>query len=194
MIRIPSPATCVSTVALLFAVTGTATAAGLITGAQIKNNTVGSPDIRNNSIATQDVKNNSLTSLDVHDGSLKATDFAAGELTTGPAGPAGPAGSAGPTGPAGVAGPQGVPGASGVQIVTVSTVSNSANVKWIQAHCPAGKSVVGGGAKLFNAGGFVALDESYPASATSWLASGYEINPTFANWSLMVFAICATVA
>lgn len=191
MIRIPSPATCISTVALLFAVTGTATAAGLITGAQIKDNTVGSPDLRNNSVATQDVRNNSLTTLDVQNGSLKATDFAPGELTTGPAGPAGPAGLAGPAGPAG---PQGTPGVSGLEIVTNTSAGNSAFAKVIEAECPAGKRVLGGGAQLTGGALFVALDESYPSTTSRWRATAYELNPFVGNWSISAYAICATVA
>jgi hypothetical protein len=191
MIRLPKPATCIATVALLLAVTGTATAAGLITGAQIKDNTVGSPDLRNNGVATQDVRNNSLTSLDVADGSLKAVDFAAGELATGPAGPAGPAGTVGPAGPAG---PQGAPGVSGLEIVTVSSVSNSTVGKAIEASCPAGKKLLGGGAQLFGAPGSLALDESFPNGAATWRATAYEVAPTASNWTVTAYAICATVA
>ncbi|MFN8224229.1 MAG: collagen-like protein [Gaiellales bacterium] len=194
MIRIPSKATCISTVALLFAVTGTATAAGLITGAQIKDNTVGSADIRNNSIATPDVKNNSLTSLDVQDGSLQAADFAPGQLTTGPAGPAGPQGAPGATGPAGPAGPQGAPGVSGLQTVTSDTATDSVAFKSALATCPAGKKLIGGGAMIFGQAGSVALDESYPASDTQWKGYATEVNATVGNWYLRVYAICAVVA
>ena len=45
----------------------------------------------------------------------------------------------------------------------------------------------------FNAGGDVALDESYPAGI-KWRATAYEITPTAVNWHLEVYAICATVA
>ena len=191
MIGFPSKATCISTVALLFAVTGTATAAGLITGAQIKDNTVGSPDLRNNAVASQDIKNNSVSSLDVQDGSLKSVDFAAGELTTGPAGPAGPAGAMGPAGPAGAAG---APGVSGLEIVNVQSASDSVSPKVLTANCPAGKKLVGGGGRIINQAGFVALDESYPVSATSWRLTGTEVNSTIGNWYVNAYAICAVVA
>jgi hypothetical protein len=191
MIRIPSKATCISTVALLFAVTGTATAAGLITGAQIKDNTVGSPDIRNNSIATQDVKNNSVTSLDVKDGSLKTSDFAPGQLSTGPVGPAGPAGAPGATGATGA---QGAPGVSALEIVSVQGALDSLSGKVVSVNCPAGKKLLGGGARLIGEAGNVALDESYPLTATQWRAYGTEVNATAGNWRIDAFAICATVA
>jgi len=190
MIRIPSKATCISLVALVFAVTGTATAAGLITGAQIKNNTVASADLRNNSVATQDVKNNSLTSLDIQDGSLKTSDFAPGQLTTGPVGPAGPAGAPGATG---ATGPAGVPGISGLEIVTVSSATDSLGLKLATASCPVGKKVIGGGGRLVGASGFVALDESYPLGTTQYRVYGSEVNPTASNWRVDAFAICASV-
>ena len=52
---------------------------------------------------------------------------------------------------------------------------------------------IGGGARSFNAGGDLALDESYPAG-TKWHAATYDVNPTAVNWHLEAFAICATVA
>ncbi len=63
-LRIPSPAMIVSVIALLFALSGTAVAGGLITGKQIQNNTVSSLDLANNTVQSIDVKNNSLTTLD----------------------------------------------------------------------------------------------------------------------------------
>ncbi len=191
MFRIPSPATCISTVALLFAVTGTAAASGLITGAQIKDNTVGSPDIRNNSIATQDVKNNSLTSLDVRDGSLKTSDFAPGQLSTGPVGPAGAPGAVGATG---AVGPQGTPGVSGLEIVSTQSANDSTVAKILSANCPAGKQLLGGGARIVGAAGSVAVDESYPLTATQWRATATEVVATGANWYVNAYAICGTVA
>ena len=38
-----------------------------------------------------------------------------------------------------------------------------------------------------------ALDESYPASATKWRVTAYEVVGTVANWKLAAYAICATV-
>lgn len=193
MIRIPNKATCISIVALVFAVTGTATAAGLITGAQIKNNTVDSIDLRNNTVASQDVKNGSLTSLDVKDGTLKTADFAAGQLTTGPVGPAGAPGAPGATGAAGPAGPAGASGVSGLEIVMVSSANDSYGLKVATASCPTGKRVIGGGGRLVGAPGFVALDESYPLGTTQYRAYGTEINATANNWRVDAFAICALI-
>jgi hypothetical protein len=71
----PSPGTVIACIALLVACTGTATAATLITGKQIKNN----------SVTTKDVKNKSL----------RAGDFRPGTLLRGPAGAAGATGPQG---------------------------------------------------------------------------------------------------
>jgi hypothetical protein len=60
--------------------------------------------------------------------------------------------------------------------------------------CPAGKKLVGGGALGLNAGGSLALDESWPVNSTQWRARAYEVNATASNWSLRAYAICAVVA
>ena len=61
-------------------------------------------------ITGKDVKNNSLTSKDVKNGSLLARDFKAGQL---PTGEPGPQGTTGPQGFVGPSGTQGVKGATG---------------------------------------------------------------------------------
>ena len=102
---------------LFIAVGGPAQAAQLITGSNIKNNSVTSADIANGSLTGADVKSSSLTgsdiksssilSSDIKDGSLLGKDFAAGQLpkgapgATGATGPTGATGTAGPTGPEG---------------------------------------------------------------------------------------------
>lgn len=62
------PALLIAAVLLMVGLAGTATAAKLITGKQIKDNTV----------TTKDIKNNTLTSADVRDGALAEKDFKAG--------------------------------------------------------------------------------------------------------------------
>jgi hypothetical protein len=79
----------VSVLALFVALGGSATAALLVTGKNVKNGSLTGADIKNNSVASADVK----------DGALLAKDFKRGQL------PAGPPGAAGPAGPQGTAGP-----------------------------------------------------------------------------------------
>lgn len=86
--RFPRPSGVVALLALVLALAGTATAAKVITGKQ--------------------VRNESLTGKDVKDGSLGAADFSGSvQGARGPAGESGPAGPAGPAGPQGPAGPAG---------------------------------------------------------------------------------------
>ncbi|MBS43379.1 MAG: hypothetical protein CMH83_09505 [Nocardioides sp.] len=89
----PTPALAVALVALLVALGTPSYAAKLITGKDIKNNSVTGGDIKNSSLTGKDVKNSSLTggdlknntvlSADVKNGSLLAADFKAGELGQG---------------------------------------------------------------------------------------------------------------
>jgi hypothetical protein len=186
-IRSLSPATVIATIALLFALSGTAVAAGVITGANILNGSIASIDVMNESLRTVDVKN----------GTLLPEDFKGKKLPAGPKGdqgPQGPAGAQGPAGPAGPAGPQGAPGLSQVTVVTAESASDSVGGKFVDAHCPAGKRIIGGGATLVGAYGDIALDENTPLNATTWRAMGFEVNATGANWSVRAHAICAVVA
>jgi hypothetical protein len=172
----------VAALALLLSLTGTAVAAGLITGAQIQNNTVSHLDVKNNDLRSADVRDNTLASIDVLNGTLKAIDFAPGQLPPGPAGLQGPAG------------PQGAPGLAGLEIVKAESASSSDSVRQTNISCPAGKQVVGGGAQVWGAGSDVALDESFPMNVTTWRATAYEVNATGVNWHLVTYAICASVA
>ena len=180
-IRSLSAATVIATIALFVALSGTAVAAGMVTGANILNGSIQSIDVMNETLRTVDIKN----------GTLLPEDFKGTKLPKGDQGPQGPAGPQGPEGPAGA---QGQPGLSGVENVTAESVSNSTSSKAMDVACPAGKRLIGGGARLYNGGSFVAVDESYPLNDTTWRATAYEVNPTGANWSVRVFAICAVVA
>src|SRR5690242_19109983 len=113
-LRLPSPALLVALVALFATMSGTAVAAKLITGKDVKNG-----------------------SLQVKDLSAKARATLKG--ATGPQGPAGPAGADGATGATGAAGPAGAPGISGREVVVAPTDTNSDAEKTALATCPDGK-------------------------------------------------------
>ena len=87
--------------ALFIAVGGPAYAAGLISGAQIRNSTIKGIDVRNNSLTGLDIKN------------LKRGDFAPGQIPTGERGATGATGPKGDTGAAGAAGAAGAVGPAG---------------------------------------------------------------------------------
>lgn len=115
------PTVAIAAALVLFSATSGATAALVITGKQIKDN----------SVTTYDVKN----------GTLKTQDLAAGAVSAlkGATGPTGPQGA---TGPAGPQGPAGAPGLSGREVVNNSASIASSGVGSVEATCPAGKSAI----------------------------------------------------
>ncbi len=104
-LRLARPATLIAAIALLcLAAGGTATAAKLISG----------KDVRNSSLTGADVRNGSLGSKDLSSAAKRSLRGAAGAAgVAGPAGPAGPAGAKGDAGPQGDTRPQGVQGERG---------------------------------------------------------------------------------
>jgi hypothetical protein len=120
-------------------------------------------------------------------------------------GPAGPQGDKGPAGPAGVV---------GLTVVSASTgPADAINSKSVSILCPAGKSVIGGGAQVVPPTGGANLTSSVPVTGDSpgWAAQAAEVTavtqpppppppapvavgePDTFTWSLTVFAICATI-
>lgn len=177
----PSPGTVIACVALVVACTGTATAATLITGAQIKNN----------SVTTKDVKNKSL----------RAGDFKPGALPRGPAGTAGATGPQGPQGTQGTQGLQGGPGLSALEYVYATTPTNSESPKEANATCPSGKTAISASYNIV--GGKtgtspntlleVVVDVVGTAGAQGF-ADGYETDPTGETWSVDLAVLCAEVS
>lgn len=117
----PSSSLVVAVTALVFATTGSAVGASLITGQQIKNN----------SITGTDIRNKSLTALDFQ-GSVRGAD-----------------GATGPQGPSGAPGAPGTIAATaeayGPEAYLAPTGSGGGSVNSSKAECPAGTVVVGGG-------------------------------------------------
>ena len=92
-IRPPTPSGLViGAVAILVVTAGTATAAKLITGADIKDGSVASADLKNNNIASGDIKdgtvssadlkNNNIASGDIKDGTVSSADVKDGTIGT----------------------------------------------------------------------------------------------------------------
>ena len=84
MKRRPSPALVVAIVALFVAFSGTATAALVMTGKDIKNGTITGKDVKNRSLGTRELSKKAINSLKRH------AQPSAGPGAAGPAGPAGP--------------------------------------------------------------------------------------------------------
>ena len=73
----------IGAVVVLIVTATTATAAKLITGADIKNNTVASVDIKDGTITSTDIKNNTVASVDIKDGTVSSTDIMNGTIAVG---------------------------------------------------------------------------------------------------------------
>lgn len=161
--RRPSPALVVALVALFVAFSGTATAALVMTGKNIKDATITGKDVKNRALGTNKLSERAVSAL------------------KGQSGPAGPQGATGPQGPTGEAGVQGPKGDTGVAQITtrIAGIAFAANglvgeTKDGAAMCQAGESVGGGGYRL--PGGSIAVGsgivpifaavESRPANAS----------------------------
>ena len=100
-------------VLLVLALGGTATAAGLITGADVRNGSLTGADLRDGSVSMRDLRN---------PGALSGPTGPSGPMgLTGPQGIPGAAGETGPTGADGVTGPTGPTGLSGTPGATGPT-------------------------------------------------------------------------
>ena len=146
----PSPALVIACGALAVALGGT----GYATVLQVPRNSVGTAQLKTSAVTSGKLASNAVTSLKVRNRSLLRVDFAPGQLAAGPTGPAGPAGAVGPAGP---------PGLSAVERVDTTSENNSTSPKSASTTCPAGKRLLGGGARV-NPAGFagVALQQSFP--------------------------------
>ncbi len=104
--------TLIAVAAVLALTAGTATAAKLITGKDVKNGSLTGKDIKNKSLGVSDLSSNARASLR---GQTGATGAAGLPGAAGAAGAKGEAGLMGPTGPKGDAGEPGKPGEQGIQ-------------------------------------------------------------------------------
>jgi collagen triple helix repeat protein len=89
-------------------------------------------------------------------------------------GPQGPVGLTGPKGPEGIPGPEGPSGPiTGLERVQVNAPFDTTATKEVQADCPAGKKVVGGGYTYFFGGPPIPLDTNLPTlDLGSWMVAG----------------------
>lgn len=84
-----------------------------------------------------------------------------------------------------------------VTYVTETSVNDSEAEKSVTATCPAGKEVIGGGARINSPSSVaVAVSASYPLTTATntrvgWIASGHEAPTEPGNWQVVAYAICA---
>ncbi|NYJ02185.1 hypothetical protein HNR19_002883 [Nocardioides thalensis] len=156
----------VAAMAALIGLASSATAALVVTGKQIKDD----------SITTRDLRDGGLSGANFRDESLTPDDFA-----TLVEGPRGPQGDRGPTGPAGTAGL--------VYVIEPTTIPKEGTKAWV-ATCPDGTRVLSGGG---SSGKLAVLPESAPAddAGSGWavVMTSYVKAPITAYaWALCVKA------
>lgn len=139
-----------------------ATAASIVTGAQVKDGTITGRDIKDGSVWSRDLApwvskqytithDNSVTSKSVVDGSLEARDLsaAAKQSLKGNTGAQGEKGATGAQGEKGAAGKDGAPGLSGLiagsGYNTTWQGDSGATLQTAREECPEGQYAIGGG-------------------------------------------------
>ncbi|HEY8582509.1 MAG TPA: hypothetical protein VIL49_06165 [Capillimicrobium sp.] len=115
--------------ALFLAVGGTATAAKLISGDDIRDRSITAQDIKKKTLTGKEVRNGSLGLRDLNSVAKAAIAKAGTGGQTGTAGAAGAQGPQGPAGPQGEQGPQGPAGPAG--LVAVSNTNGDAVVNGV---------------------------------------------------------------
>lgn len=189
-----SYANVVATLALFVALGGSSYAAIVITGQNVKDNSLTGKDIKNRSLLNEDFKIGAL-----RPGPPGATGLQGAPGATGPQGPPGLTGSQGGLGPRGDTGAPGTPGApgapgvSGHQIVFSSYIPHPNNTQRSgSVSCPGFKKVLGGGV----AGTSTSLGQTVSESSPSVLGGtwfGAMNNNSGADSSFVVYAVCAVV-
>lgn len=109
----------------------------------------------------------------------------------------GPEGTAGPHGPQGI---QGVPGVSNLLIVSAISRSDSVDKSGVALCSAAGNNLyaIGGGAMISGVADGVGLVETRPVGLegeipSGWQAKAVEVNEQSGDWTLTVYAVCASV-
>lgn len=190
-----SPATVLAGIALFVSLGGVsyAVATGSINSREIQNGAVQSRDVRDGSLKGRDVANGTLRSRDIRDGVLSGLDVRDGSL-------AGADLAANAIGDREIDEPQldlnrlgGVSVTRFVKNVTrveTRTTNDAVTPKAAPAAtCPAGKRLIGGGARVVAAAPVpVALTVNGP-DGRAWTAAAYATAPT-GSWQLVNVAIC----
>jgi hypothetical protein len=82
-----------------------------------------------------------------------------------------------------------------VERVESTSASNSITSRTVSIACPAGKRLLGGGARVNpNTASGVALTQSFPDNDNVFRAYAREIVAYGGNWSLTVYAVCAATS
>jgi hypothetical protein len=166
--RSPSPALAISIVALVLAASGTAVAASkLVSGnSLIKVNSLSGNRLKSGSVTGKQI---ALSSLGTVPSATKATSATSATTAT-------TAGSA--------------PISNVTYVTATGTIpGNNGQIFTLTANCPAGTTVISGGASVANEAE-AAVNDSYPTGKTGWTADFYSGEAVTGT----VTAICAPAA
>ncbi len=159
--------------AMVLALGAAGTAAGLVTGR----------NIQDDSVTGRDLRDATVTSADVRNGSLAPRDYTGAVV--------GAPGPQGPTGPAGPTGPQGSAGVVVSRYVVASTDPVPPNMAGgADAHCPFGTRVLSGGIRFTDTAAAI-LHNAPSSSGGVWSAT--FLNEGTSELTGEVWAICARV-
>jgi len=187
--------TAVAYLALFAALGGSAYAAVIVTGKNIKDGTVTGRDVKNRSLGTSELSPTALSSLAGGRGPAGPQGPQGDRGERGPAGPTGDTGSPGPQGPQGPAGPRGPSGISNyhLEVSPVPGVSVPGNQgAEVTVRCTTGK-VLGGGVANDPVRTSQKVAQSAPLSGGAGWTS-VIVNESTAPFTAYAWAICADVS
>jgi hypothetical protein len=201
----PSPALVISCIALFVALTGSALAVGVgkntVRSPQIVDGTIRTTDLRDNSVAAGKVAPNAIDTTEIAENGVESSDVAPDSLTAGDLAAASVTSSevadqsltANDLGPDSVGSSELQAGAvRASELGTIIQVSNSTGLAagasgGVTANCPAGTTVISGGAQP----SFFGVEmTSTLRSGNGWLYQA--INKTASNATITAFAYCLT--
>jgi hypothetical protein len=208
-----NPATVIACIALFAALGGAAVAAktaskvktqnlvnGAVTTAKLRNGAVTTSKLRNGAVTGQKIAPATIGSGQLANGSVRS-DQLGGQVVTEPKIKNGAVTEnklgAGSVGSGKLTSSFLGQLVRNVTYVTETSPNDSEEEKTITANCPAGKEVIGGGARInAPAKSKVAVSASYPFVAsnnarTGWIASGRETPEEPESWQVVAYAICA---
>jgi len=185
-IRRPSAAGIVAVLALVLAMGGTATAAKLISGKEIRNGSVTGKDLKGKSVGKGKLKLDTLGGDQIDESLLGKVPAAVAADSAASAATADDAAKLG-----------GVPASAvvrNVEYITGSAIGNDTS-KQAFAQCPAGKKVIGGMGGINGANtADVFLQRSQAANGnTQWFSQARVHGAGHVGWTVTATAICANV-
>jgi hypothetical protein len=201
----PSPALVIACVALFAALTGSAIAAGVgkntVRSPQIVDGTIRTVDLRDNAVAAGKIAPDAVDTTEIAENGVESSDVAPDSLTAQDLGPASVTSSevadqsltANDLGPDSVGSSELQTGAvRASELGTIIQVSNSTGIAagangGVSVDCPAGTTVISGGAQPANFG--VEMTSSL-RSGNGWLYQAKNQNGSAST--LTVFAYCLT--